>query len=58
MGGEAVGGGAGQTLTGGQRVIQGGEASAGVQEGRRLHGKAPEEGATPGTSRKRNVEKY
>lgn len=50
-----MGRGAGQTLTGGQRVVQGGETSAGVQEGRRLHGKASEEGATPGTAGKLKI---
>ena len=47
-----MGGGAGETLTGRQGVIEGGEAAACVQERRGLHGEAPEKGASPGKKKK------
>lgn len=40
--GQAVCGGAGEALSGGQGAVEGGEAATGVQQGRGLHGEAPE----------------
>lgn len=57
MGGQAVGGGAGEALAGRQGVVQGREAATGVQERRGLHRKAPEQRASSRGGGKSTVRK-